>query len=253
HCAATGGVQYIVFSILQMPMPSKRKYKRHERRVGKTWEDYVLRMLLRNGELEYELARNLGQVVKDDIVYTGGHRGRRLGHGRLRGKEYDFSGWGGNTDWRTGHKAIGSIHSEKTHKLQYRFYIGDSDSSTFAEIVLKCAYGREVRKLHCANHVTVHLIDHLHGLLEKTKEYPVQTRNLLKAESVSASVEGPVTQTRIERLVKGVRIGHQELWRATRGRGQPPEEPGERPVPCLRSAHELRDQVQEEGHRGPGG
>ncbi|KAK3915373.1 Intraflagellar transport protein 20-like protein [Frankliniella fusca] len=99
----------------------------------------------------------------------------------------------------------GFIHSEETHKLQYRFYIGDGDSSTFAQLVQKCAYGREVRKLHCANHVTVRLSDHLHGLLKKTKEYPVQARNLLKAESVSASAKGPVIQTRIDRLVKGVR------------------------------------------------
>ncbi|KAE8741177.1 hypothetical protein FOCC_FOCC013301 [Frankliniella occidentalis] len=85
----------------------------------------------------------------------------------------------------------GFMDSEETHKLQNHFYIGDGDSSTFAQIVQTYAYGREVRILHCDNHVTVRLSDHLHGLLKKTKEYPVQAHNLLKPESVSASAKGP--------------------------------------------------------------
>ncbi|XP_026278759.1 uncharacterized protein LOC113206748 [Frankliniella occidentalis] len=92
--------------------------------------------------------------------------------------------------------------SVETHKLEYRFYIGDGDSSTYPQIRARCHYGHRVTKLHCANHVTVRLSDHLHTLLKKTKEYPVEARNALKTETESTLGQ---KQTRIERLVKGVR------------------------------------------------
>ncbi|KAK3909699.1 Protein mono-ADP-ribosyltransferase PARP12 [Frankliniella fusca] len=47
------------------------EYAEYTRSTRTTAGDDVLRMLLRNCELEYELARNLGQVVKDHIVFTG--------------------------------------------------------------------------------------------------------------------------------------------------------------------------------------
>ncbi|KAE8751166.1 hypothetical protein FOCC_FOCC002250 [Frankliniella occidentalis] len=87
------------------------------------------------------------------------------------------------------------------HKLQYRYYIGDGDSSTYPQIRAQCAYGHLVVKLHCANHVTVRLSDHLHNLVKNTL-YPVGARNALKAV-VSDQLARP--QTRIDRLVKGVR------------------------------------------------
>ncbi|KAK3907546.1 Adhesion G-protein coupled receptor V1 [Frankliniella fusca] len=92
--------------------------------------------------------------------------------------------------------------SVEDHRLQYGFYIGDGDSSTYPQIRAKCDYGRHVIKLHCANHVTVRLSDHLYGLLKKTKEYPVEARNLVRSEVVG-EVGHP--QTHIDRLVKGVR------------------------------------------------
>ncbi|KAE8745944.1 hypothetical protein FOCC_FOCC007305 [Frankliniella occidentalis] len=176
-----------------------------------TWEDYVLRMLIRNGQFEYELARDLKQVVKGDLMYTGvigdGGLGTRAYGGKNMISAAGVNWTGLATSMEQEIIVQGFMDSEETHKLQYRFYIGDGDSSTYAKVVQKCAYGREVRKLHCAKHVTVRvrLSDHLHALLKKTKEYPVQARNLLKAESVSASAKGPVMQTRIDRLVKGVR------------------------------------------------
>ncbi|KAK3924294.1 hypothetical protein KUF71_002565, partial [Frankliniella fusca] len=64
-----------------------------------------------------------------------------------------------------------------------------SSSSTYPLIRAKCDYGRQVIKLHCANHLIVRLSDHLHGLLEKTKEYPVESRILLKSELLCETPE----------------------------------------------------------------
>lgn len=110
---------------------------------------------------------------------------------------------GPSTGMETSVIVEGFRRSEEDYGLIYRNYIGDGDSSVFARIQEGCYYGRYVKKVECANHVTRALNDNLHKLSEDTK-YPLETRKLISKPAPNESI------SRLERMVKGVRTAIKE-------------------------------------------
>lgn len=43
--------------------------------------------------------------------------------------------------------------SEELHRLRYLHFIGDGDSSVFANLKEKVSYGNQIKKIECKNHV----------------------------------------------------------------------------------------------------
>lgn len=110
---------------------------------------------------------------------------------------------GPSTGMETSVIVEGFRRSEEDYGLLYRNYIGDGDSSVYARIQEGCPYGRYVKKVECANHVTRALNDNLHKLADDTK-YPLETRKLLSKPAPNESIP------RLERIVKGVRTAIKE-------------------------------------------
>lgn len=90
----------------------------------------------------------------------------------------------------------GFSRSVQHHGLIYKYLIGDGDSSVYAKIVEKVAYGRQVIKIECANHMTRCLSDKLHKLSSNTSFAIINRKALLKKDK---------SITNVERLVKSVR------------------------------------------------
>ncbi|CAG9820787.1 unnamed protein product [Phaedon cochleariae] len=91
----------------------------------------------------------------------------------------------------------GFSKSIEQHGVIFKYMIGDGDSSVYARIVERVAYGRQVIKIECANHMTRCVSDKLHKISTNTV-YPLAARKLL----TSKGTEGI---SRLGRLVKGVR------------------------------------------------
>ncbi|XP_050549327.1 uncharacterized protein LOC118271403 isoform X2 [Spodoptera frugiperda] len=69
--------------------------------------------------------------------------------------------------------------SEETHQLRYLNFIGDGDSSVFANLKEKVSYGNKIKKIECKNHVIKNYTSALYKVLANTK-LPLRGRNILK-------------------------------------------------------------------------
>lgn len=47
----------------------------------------------------------------------------------------------------------GFQQSENMHNLRYLSFVGDGDSSVFANLKEKVSYGNQIKKIECKNHV----------------------------------------------------------------------------------------------------
>ncbi|XP_063376826.1 uncharacterized protein LOC134664153 isoform X3 [Cydia fagiglandana] len=70
--------------------------------------------------------------------------------------------------------------SEEMHGVQYLSFIGDGDSSVFAQLNEKVSYGQKIRKTECKNHVIKNYTSKLYKILPDTK-LPLYGRKMLKA------------------------------------------------------------------------
>ncbi|XP_049877293.1 uncharacterized protein LOC126374645 [Pectinophora gossypiella] len=71
--------------------------------------------------------------------------------------------------------------SEEMHGLQYLSFVGDGDSSVFAQLKEKVSYGRYIKKIECKNHVIKNYTSALYKILAN-KKLPLYGRRLLKAK-----------------------------------------------------------------------
>lgn len=94
------------------------------------------------------------------------------------------------------------IYDFITNYYYYFHCLGDGDSSVYARIVERVPYGRTVEKIECANHVTRNINDKLHKLAINT-QFPLEKRKFLSEKCLGIS--------RIERIVKGVRIAIKKI------------------------------------------
>lgn len=102
----------------------------------------------------------------------------------------------------------GFSQSVEKYGIIYRYYIGDGDSSVHNRL-LESGH-RYVVKMECANHMVRCLSDKLHKLAKDTR-LSLLSRRLLTEQQVTAAEGVRVACfTRIERLVKGVRVAIKE-------------------------------------------
>jgi YqaJ-like viral recombinase domain len=82
--------------------------------------------------------------------------------------------------------------SEKLYGLRYTSYIGDGDSSVYARIQEKCAYGKQVTKVLCRNHALRSFKSGLYGIATNCALKHPQLRKLLRGN--------------IDRIIKNINI-----------------------------------------------
>ena len=82
---------------------------------------------------------------------------------------------GSSTAMETDIVVKGFLESESMHGVQFLEMIGDGDSSVYKNIISKVPYGRHVRKIECANHVTKCYTTGLYKIAKESAE----TRRLL--------------------------------------------------------------------------
>jgi hypothetical protein len=86
----------------------------------------------------------------------------------------------------------GFCKSERLYGLRYLFYVGDGDSSVFARIRERCAYGSRVQKVPCKNHSIRAVTSGLYAItLNRALKHP----NLRK-----------ILRNTIPRIIKGINI-----------------------------------------------
>lgn len=56
--------------------------------------------------------------------------------------------------------------SEEMHGLQYLSFIGDGDSSVYANLRKNVSYGQKITKIECKNHVVKNYTSALHKVSE---------------------------------------------------------------------------------------
>ena len=64
----------------------------------------------------------------------------------------------------------GFNRSEEMHGVRFMEFIGDGDSSVYKNVLSYVSYGRDVRKVECANHVTKCYTSALYDISKQTKE-----------------------------------------------------------------------------------
>lgn len=59
--------------------------------------------------------------------------------------------------------------SEEIHNLRYLSFIGDGDSSVYANLKEKVSYGNQIKKIECKNHVIKNYTSALYKVNKKFK------------------------------------------------------------------------------------
>ena len=104
----------------------------------------------------------------------------RAGLGPVPTHECHRNWEGSSTAMETDIIVKGFQESERMHGLQFLEVIGDGDSSVHKNILTRVSYGRRVRKIECANHVTK---CYTTGLYKVAKEN-AETRRLLSVPRI---------------------------------------------------------------------
>jgi hypothetical protein len=58
----------------------------------------------------------------------------------------------------------GFSKSVEMHSIRYKYFIGDGDSSVFANLKTKVSYGHRIQKIACTNHILKNYTKHLYKL-----------------------------------------------------------------------------------------
>ncbi|XP_041988658.1 uncharacterized protein LOC121740029 [Aricia agestis] len=69
--------------------------------------------------------------------------------------------------------------SQEMHGIKYLQFVGDGDSSVFAQLREKVSYGQQIKKIECKNHVIKNYTGALYKILANTK-LPLLGRKILK-------------------------------------------------------------------------
>ena len=64
----------------------------------------------------------------------------------------------------------GFNRSEEMHGVRFMEFVGDGDSSVYKNILSYVSYGRDVRKVECANHVTKCYTSALYDIAKQSRE-----------------------------------------------------------------------------------
>lgn len=95
-----------------------------------------------------------------------------------------FRNWSGSSSAMEADIVVeGFCLAEQVHKVRYKYFIADGDSSVYARIVQRVPYGREVHKLECMNHATKNYGKALHKIRSDTK-VNVEVRKWLTVSNI---------------------------------------------------------------------
>ncbi|KAK5639970.1 hypothetical protein RI129_010781 [Pyrocoelia pectoralis] len=202
-----------LFSVLNVPFMTKRKYKKVESLVSADWEKRLVREMHSNALAERRIAIESGHISNGipyiTVVVDGGWAKRSYGHSysslsgvaciigqKTRkllyvGVKNKFcymcaTSTREHVCYKNFHGSSSSMEqaiivdgfnlSEQDYGLHYKFVVGDGDSSVYTRIIERVSYGRSVIKLECANHATRAVTSNLYKLIKNTT-FDVAARN----------------------------------------------------------------------------
>lgn len=88
---------------------------------------------------------------------------------------------GASTAMETDIVVQGFQSSEEMHGLQYLLYIGDGDSSVFANLRKNVTYGDKIKKIECKNHVVK---NYTKALYKVTNNYDLHAKHFITPISI---------------------------------------------------------------------
>lgn len=97
-----------------------------------------------------------------------------------------FRNWTGSSPAMEADMIVeGFCLAEQIHKVIYKYFVADGDSSVYAKIVERVSYGRDVRKCDCMNHAIKNYGKALHIIRNDTK-INLNARKLLNTHNITS-------------------------------------------------------------------
>lgn len=223
-----------LFSLLNVPIMSKKTYKKEEGSLHSHWEELLMKQMRQNAMEEKQLAIAEDRVEQGipyiTVIVDGGWAKRSYGHSYtslagvaciigqqtkkllyigIKNKFCYICATGGSehkcyrnyAGSSTGMEQTiiveGFNKSEEEYGIRYKYVVGDGDSSVYTRILENVSYGRYVIKLECANHVTRAFTSNLHKITKNTS-FDCAARNIvrLRISGFSALIRTIVARTR---------------------------------------------------------